>query len=171
MGKSVRFVSVLVLALGLGFAAAGRAQNPPCDGCFTTPLAASGNGSCFVNMCFTYDPLSQKVTITSFQQITGCSALTIDQLLEALEKEAIRIAIERCTGCNPKGTRIFTADRALCFRPGTGGGLVPCSGICRSSYEVTCDPLDPYTWIWGTAWGTAIGNCGMNTSCTRYCPW
>jgi hypothetical protein len=175
-------VSIAVV-LSLCFAAPGRAQipNPPCDGCFTTPLAATGNGSCFVTLCFTFDPVAQKVTVTSVQKVTAsdCSGLGVvgsgpltPQLMEAVQKEAIRIAIERCALCNTTGTRIFSSVGPKCFRPTKTATWIAClTDTCRISYEVTCNPMDPYSWTWGAKWGAPCDNtCSdPNPACTSLC--
>jgi len=175
MGRSFRLVSILVLVLCLGVATSGETQ-PPCQGCFTTPLAASGNGSCFVNMCFTVGT-GGEIQITSIQQVTGtnCSALLLTggiigpQFLAAVEKEAIRINLQNCHQCTGDEQTV-TAKGPACFtKPNTT--WLPCSSaFCTTTYKVTCDPLDPYEWKWGEMSSSLTGDCGLNTSCHPTCP-
>jgi hypothetical protein len=190
----------LGFTLMLGLAGPGQAQNlcpqqPTGTFCVTTPLAASGNSSCVVNMCFTYDlgTVPRQVHISSIQPVTGsdCSHIVSDlsapspeqALMEAAEKEAIKITVERCERCFPAGTRIYQSVTPVCFHySATNHTWSPCPSIppetrCISTYSVTCSPSDPYTWTWGPPGGTVEpdwGSCGSDPQgkeCARTCAW
>jgi hypothetical protein len=186
MMKTLCLAVAFAVLSSIGLAGAGHAQDPFCTGtmtCFTTPLAASGNGSCFVNVCLTFDPVSQVVHVASVTPVTAsnCTALLLSgqitpAFMEAVEKEAVRIAIQRCVGCNPPGKRIFNTVSKSCHTK-VNNTWVPCtSALCYTSYEVTCDPLDPYTWVWGDNWGKMDDNScpdppPTGSSCFPTCRW
>jgi hypothetical protein len=178
----------------LGVSAPGWSQNPLCPQgsngsfCVTTPLAASGNGSCFVNMCFTYSTNPRAVQVTSYQPVSGtnCSSIVTDlfgltneqALLEAIEKEAIRITVERCEKCIPPGTRVYTTNSPACWQQSSSthtrtACTTPPNLRCVGSYFVTCDPSNPYSWIWGQPGGSIEPEgyfCG-GEACSLVCPW
>lgn len=177
----------LALLSSLGLTGSGQAQDPFCTGtstCFTTPLAASGNGSCFVTVCLVFDPVTQVVHVASVTPVTAsnCTALMplpgqiTPAFMEAVEKEAVRIAIQRCVGCNPPGKRVFNTVGSSCYSK-VNNTWVPCSSaLCYTSYEVTCDPQDPYEWEWGDSWGKMDDNSCPDppftgSSCRRTCRW
>jgi hypothetical protein len=171
----------VVLPLGLVASAGAQSPPPPCDGCFTTPLAASGNGSCVVNMCYTYDPVAQRVTVNSVQLVLGadCSGLGVPlgssgitpALMGAVQKEAIRIAIQNCVGCTTTSARIFSSVSPQCVKQTKTQTWIACTpDLCHVSYEVTCNPSDPYSWTWGTKWSDTPCSPLCFTGCQPACP-